>query len=111
MTAPAGMVITQEATMSRYHPQVRGRHAAGKASTHDRTDGDVLHAGVTAARHARQKPERLCRYINRPAIAGRARPETDGFRCRSQVNHQNRPQPPQGLPRRGRIDKWHRAPK
>ena len=31
--------------------------------------GFSLHAGVAAARHERQKLERLCRYITRPAIA------------------------------------------
>ena len=31
--------------------------------------GFSLHAGVAAARHERQKLERLCRYISRPAIA------------------------------------------
>ena len=31
--------------------------------------GFSLHAGVAAARHERQKLERLCRYVTRPAIA------------------------------------------
>ncbi len=34
-----------------------------------KASGFSLHAGVAAARHERQKLERLCRYITRPAIA------------------------------------------
>jgi hypothetical protein len=34
--------------------------------------GFSLHAGVAAAVHQRDKVERLCRYIARPAIAGRS---------------------------------------
>jgi hypothetical protein len=34
-----------------------------------RVAGFSLYAGVAAARHERQKLERLCRYITRPAIA------------------------------------------
>ena len=34
-----------------------------------KASGFSLHAGVAAAAHERQKLERLCRYITRPAIA------------------------------------------
>ena len=34
-----------------------------------KTAGFSLHAGVAAKAHQRRKPERLCRYIARPAVA------------------------------------------
>ena len=42
-----------------------------------RVAGFPLRAGVVAARHERQKLERLCRYITCPTIAG---PVADAFR-------------------------------
>jgi hypothetical protein len=47
--------------------------------------GSSLHAGVAAKAHQRQKLERLCRYISRPAVSERRLSLTSGGNVRYQL--------------------------
>jgi hypothetical protein len=57
--------------------------------------GFSLHAGVAARAQERQKLERLCRYISRPAVSEKA-----------SVAHAQRQR---GLPVEGAVSGWHDA--
>jgi len=50
-------------------PPQHGQASEGGATLLAKQDGFSLHAGVAARAHDRNKVERLCRYIARPAVS------------------------------------------